>query len=68
MKHYKKHWELTEPEDDRAWGQWGGIGVISAWFKNGDKRVTCWSPQNSVGMPKHEGLDSNLNTLSVTLN
>jgi hypothetical protein len=42
--------------------------IFSAWFKNGDKRVTCWSPQNSVGMPKHEGLDSNLNTLSVTLN
>jgi predicted O-methyltransferase YrrM len=23
-----QNWEFTEPQDDRGWGQWGGIGVV----------------------------------------
>ncbi len=23
-----QNWEFTEPDDDRGWGQWGGIGVL----------------------------------------
>jgi predicted O-methyltransferase YrrM len=29
------HWEFTERKDDRGWGQWGGIGVIS--YQSGDR-------------------------------
>ena len=23
-----QNWEFTEPDDDRGWGQWGGMGIL----------------------------------------
>jgi len=28
LKQHHRHVEFLEPEDDRGWGQWGGIGVL----------------------------------------
>lgn len=28
LKATNEHLEFTDPEDDRGWGQWGGIGVL----------------------------------------
>jgi hypothetical protein len=28
LKEHHRHVEFLEPEDDRGWGQWGGIGVL----------------------------------------
>src|SRR5262245_26642074 len=29
IKRYFKYREFVEPEDDRGWGQWGGLGLLS---------------------------------------